>query len=560
MENADTMAHRFSRMPILSIIGLATGIATALLIALFRWLIELPQWGLSVAGIADNLSALPNIWRFMLPVAGALLLWAIWSRESTDSRRVGITHLHEHLSYKHRPLPMRNLLNQLIGAAVTLGCGHPVGREGPGVHLGAAISSQLGERVGVGASHQRLLIGCGSAAAIAALFNLPLAGILFAMEVILLEYSITGFVAVIVAAVSADTLTQILFSHASHPELIAEPIKMSQELPLLLLMTLAISLLAFFFQEIQVRTAKHRAPLLQRMLIAGLLVGSVALVFPQVLLPVHLTTLGSIGGSFDQFQMLGLLACYLLLTPVILGLGVPGGVIGPALAAGALIGALLAGVSDQMQIDADVSNYALIGMAAMMSAIIHAPLAALVAVFEWSSSSHILTAAMLVIVGSELMIRSGLKRRSIFERMLSLQGLSRNTQVYRRVMMNASITEVMNRNFALNRPDLDETAQNTLAGQHCWIIRQTDSSFSLSRGWQPITDSTDSGVPKWEFPDDMSSNWVNASTSSDKANLLQVLDIMREKETAILVVLNKGKPVGVISHAAIQDYYARHSD
>lgn len=560
MQNADAMAHRFSRMPILSIIGLATGVATALLIALFRWLIELPQWGLGVANIADSLSELPNIWRFMLPVLGALLLWAIWSRQATDDRRVGITHLHEHLSYKHRPLPLRNLCNQLIGAAVTLGCGHPVGREGPGVHLGAAISSQLGERVGVGASHQRLLIGCGSAAAIAALFNLPLAGILFAMEVILLEYSIIGFVAVIVAAVSANTLTQILFSHVSHPEILAEPIKMSQELPLLLLMTLAIGLLSFLFQELQVRTAQRRAPLLKRMLFAGLLVGSVALVFPEVLLPVHLTTLGSISGSFDQLQMIGLLACYLILTPIILGLGVPGGVIGPALAAGGLIGALLAGYADQMQIDADMSNYALIGMAAMMSAVIHAPLAALVAVFEWSSSSHILTAAMLVIVGSELLMRSAFKRRSIFERMLSLQGLSRNTQIYRRVMMNASITEVMSRNFALNRPDLDETAQKTIAGQHSWIVRQEGSVFSLSRGGQPLNDDLAPAVPGWEFPDESPSNWIGASAIKDKSNLLQTLDLMREKETAFLVVLSKGKPVGVVTHAGIQAYYARHSD
>jgi len=146
MQTADNQIQRYQKLPMLSLIGLATGVVTALLIALFRWLIEIPELGISIAGLAESLSQLPPVWRVILPMAGALLLWVVWQRQPTDTRRVGITHLHEHLSYQHSALPLRNLLNQLIGAALTLGTGHPVGREGPGVHLGAAISSLLGER------------------------------------------------------------------------------------------------------------------------------------------------------------------------------------------------------------------------------------------------------------------------------------------------------------------------------------------------------------------------------------------------------------------------------
>jgi len=261
MQPVDSQIQRYQKLPMLSLIGLATGVVSALLIGLFRWLIELPELGLSISGVADNLTELPAIWRFVLPLCGALLLWAIWQRQPTDFRRVGITHLHEHLSYKHSALPLPNLLNQLLGAALTLGTGHPVGREGPGVHLGAAISSLLGERFEIPASQQRLLIGCGASAAIAALFGLPLAGILFAMEVVLLEYSITGFIAVIVAAVVADQLTESLFVETVHPHLFADSINFSQELPLLLLLTIGISLSSLLFQELQVRVASRRSPL-----------------------------------------------------------------------------------------------------------------------------------------------------------------------------------------------------------------------------------------------------------------------------------------------------------
>lgn len=560
MQPADSQIQRYEKLPVLSLIGLATGLVTALLIGLFRWLIELPELGLSVSGLADNLTQLPAIWRFLLPIVGALLLWSIWQRQPTDYRRVGITHLHEHLSYKHSALPLPNLINQLVGAALTLGTGHPVGREGPGVHLGAAISSLLGERFEVQASQQRLLIGCGSAAAIAALFGLPLAGILFAMEVVLLEYSITGFIAVIVAAVVADQLTETLFVETVHPHLFAETINFSQEIPLLLLLTLAISLGSLFFQELQVRVATRRSPLLGRMMMAGGLVGAVALVLPEILIPVHISMLGAINESFTLQQMLALLACYLVVTPIILGLGVPGGVIGPAMAAGGLLGAVIASVSDQMQITTEISNYALIGMAAMMSAIIHAPLAALVAVFEWSSSSHILTAAMMVIVGSELMMRAVFKRKSIFERMLSLQGMSRNTLAYRRIMMSIGVDEVMSRSFSLVSQDLSDAQQHELLVENHWLLQRVEGRLQLARGMKPLEHEGDAKIEQAEVPLETRAHWRLVASIRDRSNLLQALDLMNEKESSALIVTQRGIPVGVVTDAAIQAKFAAHEE
>ena len=561
MQNSTLQIQRFKQLPMLTLMGLATGIVTAVLIAIFNWLIELPGLTFNLAGLAENLTELPIFWRFSLPIIGSVLLWLIWSRQESHYRRVGITHLHEHLSYKHTALPLPNLLNQLIGAALTLGTGHPVGREGPAVHLGAAISSLLGDRFDMPASQQRLLIGCGAAAAISALFGLPLAGILFAMEVVLLEYTITGFIAVIVAAVSADRLTQTLFNEAVHPTaLLAEPVNFSQEIPLLLLLTLAVGLLAFMFQELQCRTAKLRGNLLRRMLIAGVLVGSVASFFPQILLPVHLSTLGAINELFSLPQMLIFLACYLLVTPLILGLGIPGGVIGPALAAGGMLGAILASLGPALQIQTEVSNYALIGMAAMMSAIIHAPLAALVAVFEWSSSSHILTAAMLVIAGSELLMRGVFHRPSIFERMLTLQGQSRNTRAYRRILMSVGVTDVMSTHFSIATDELTDEEEQLLASRNTWLLRHVDGQLELARGWAPPEHDAEEALSAVQLPLNGPGQWHPVAQIKERANLLQALDLMQEQETSLLVVTQRGNPVGVLSHAAVQAQFAAHED
>jgi CBS domain-containing protein len=153
--------------------------------------------------------------------------------------------------------------------------------------------------------------------------------------------------------------------------------------------------------------------------------------------------LSTLDQAYAEQGLYLLLLFYLFIPPLVIGLGIPGGMIGPSLTLGALIGSILGYQLVGTGFEIDQASLSLIAMAAMLSAVIHAPLAALLAVFELSGNVHTLTLALTVIVLSDLIMRSLFKRPSIFERLLMLQGVSRNTQIYRRVMTSHSVKELM---------------------------------------------------------------------------------------------------------------------
>ena len=561
-EQDQSFRQRYRRLPELILLGLGTGLITALLIVLFRWLLELPE--ILLAGFTNtaSLAELPSHWRFIIPLSGAVLLWAYWRRQPSDSRRVGITHIHERLSHHHGDLPMRNLINQLIGAALSLGTGQPVGREGPAVHLGAALSSWLGSRLGLPSSMQRLLVGCGSAAAIAALFNLPLAGILFAMEVVLLGYNLIGFTAIIISAVSADFVTQMILGKPESIILVTDQLALYLELPLLLLLSLLIASGGWIFQQTQIFcVGLTQLSLSSRLLIAGTLVGLVAQIFPEVLTPVHTVTLDTLSGNLALSQLFGYTLVYLCLTPIVLGLGIPGGVIGPALALGALLGALISWLFNVLGATTELSVYALIGMAAMMSAVIHAPLAALIAVFELSSDTHTLGAAMLVIVGSDLIMRAGFGKPSIFERLLASQGLSLNTRLFRRVMMSTNVQEVIRRSLIQFNPNSHKISFRLQVAQVEWVVRQKDQNFFLLKGGRLDQTSEMKDIEAWK--DEIDSEelpWSAVRTLSSKASLLQALELMAEAKSNIVLVVKRGKPIGLLTEGDIRRFFQERAE
>jgi CIC family chloride channel protein len=124
---------------------------------------------------------------------------------------MGVIHVMERLAYQEGYLPAKQAMMQFIGGAIAIISGHSVGREGPSIHLGSAAASLLGQWLRLPNNSIRTLVACGASAAIAASFNAPLAGVIFAMEVVKMEYTISGFTPVILAAVSATVLNRLVF-------------------------------------------------------------------------------------------------------------------------------------------------------------------------------------------------------------------------------------------------------------------------------------------------------------------------------------------------------------
>ena len=199
-------------LPQLTLLGILVGCATGILIIIFRYIIE-TSLSLMLAGDNEDFEQLDYFWRFALPTSGALLLAIGMHFLKHKDRNVSMGHVLERLHNFQGRMPATNLVIQFIGGAISLISGQSVGREGPAIHLGASASSLIGQKLNLPNNSLSTLVGCGVAAAIAASFDTPVAGVIFAMEVVLMSYSITGFIPIMMAAVCGTLISRATFGN-----------------------------------------------------------------------------------------------------------------------------------------------------------------------------------------------------------------------------------------------------------------------------------------------------------------------------------------------------------
>ena len=219
-----------------SLLGIIGGIASALAVLTFELaIVELGAlW--RVDDGAEGFEVLPPWLLFSLPAGGAVALGLVYAALRPDDRETGIVHVLSRMHSHYSVLPLRNALVQFCGGAFALASGQSGGREGPGVHLGGAANSLLGQWLGLPNNSLRVLIACGTAGGIAAVFHTPLAGVIFAMEVIVAEYTVAGFIPVMLAAVSATTVSKALIADSVLFRLPPLELHSLLELPMIMLL------------------------------------------------------------------------------------------------------------------------------------------------------------------------------------------------------------------------------------------------------------------------------------------------------------------------------------
>lgn len=558
-------------IPQLTLIGVIVGLATGLVMIAFRMLIEAPlsQW---FNGQPDNFESLPFWLRFALPVLGALVLAAIWVRLPLMSRRVGVTHVIEQLNNNSGRMPAGNILVQFFSAALALITGQSVGREGPAIHLGAGVASILGQRVNLPNHSMQTLVGCGVAAAIAASFNTPIAGVIFSMEVILMEYTLAGFIPIIAAATSATLVSRLVYG--SSPAFLMPPVEMASlsEIPWLILAGIALgSCAALFNRLIRAFLRYQYLSIWARFGLAGLATGLLAMVVPEVMGTGYDTVTDAINGQLAIATLVVILSAKILATSVAVGLGMPAGLIGPTFVMGACLGGLFGIVIEQADwLDSSGSAfYALMGMGAMMSAVLQAPLAALMAVMELTSNSQIIFPAMLTVIIANLTSQHFFKQPSIFSSILAAQGLSSRTTPVAKAMRGISALRMAKINLPIIPAQTHSNKLDVLLEQHEQIIIQSTEEphhYLVSREYlQHKLDEirsvqTDTGA---EEAEDISLNlqdWLQPSQmliwQPSHVNLEQVLRSIQGKEAAgvVLAISPNSPPEGIISTEQLLNY------
>ena len=387
-------------LPQLCVLGLVSGVITGAVMVAFRLLLEAGAVLYMPEGDPEAFEGLSPWLRALLPIVAVTLIGLLLYRQRSAARKLGVSHVIERLTYHQGRFPLRNWLNQWwVGVVSVLG-GLSAGREGPAIHLGAAASSGLGLKLRLPNNSLRVLVACGTAAGISASFNTPIAGVIFAMEVVMMEYTLMSFMPVILASTMGALVAQVMYGNAPAFRIPEVALGSLMNLPWIVVIGLVIGLMAGLFIHISRSQRLQTLPLWLRLGVVGVGTGVLAWWFPEIQGIGYDSVAAALNNQLAINVLLALMVAKLLITAITVAGGVPIGIIGPVLVAGAATGALGGMLGGWLWPEkaADPGIYAMLGMAAMMGAVLQAPLAALMALLELTHTPTIMLPGMLVVV------------------------------------------------------------------------------------------------------------------------------------------------------------------
>lgn len=428
------------------LVAIACGIAGAFGAVVFRLLIRLFQ-GLFFGGLEGVSAVLEEglladagdpreiaqtlKWYVLLiiPALGGLIVGPLIYFFAREAKGHGVPEVMEAVALRGGVIRPRIVAVKTIASAISIGSGGSVGREGPIVQIASAIASAIGQLLQVPARQMRTIVGCGAAAGIAATFNAPIAGALFAVEVIVGDFAVTQFSPIVISAVVATVTSRYMLGN--HAAFVVPEFELQG--PLELIPCMIVGVLAgvigtafvkmlYFTDDLFERSP---TPGWSRAAVGGLMIGGAGIFFPHVL-GVGYSTIGdALAGNLSMTMLGVLLGVKMLATSITIGSGGSGGIFAPSLFLGAMTGGLFGKMLQQwypLQ-TSESGAYALITMGAMVAATTHAPLSAILIIFELTQTIDIIPPVMAACVLSS-MVAMALSRDSIYTTKLSRRGIN----------------------------------------------------------------------------------------------------------------------------------------
>ena len=347
-----------------------------------------------------------GIWFVVLaPVVGGLVYGPLIARFAREAKGHGVPEVMLAVSENGGRIRPRVAAVKALASAICIGSGGSVGREGPIVQIGSALGSTVGQVLRLPESRLRLLVACGAAGGISATFNAPIAGVFFALELILRDFEVESFGVVVLSSVVADVIGRAAFG--SQPFLALPTFQQQSQWEYVLYVGLGVSAAVLGTLFIRVLygledVADHvwTGPEWLRPAVGGLLLGSLLLVLPQ-LYGVGYPVLGhAVSGGYAVWFLIGLLAGKLVATSLTIAIGGSGGVFAPSLFMGAMLGTAygdaVSGVAPHLA--GPAGAYGLVGMGAVFAGAARAPITAVLIIFELTGDYHIILPLMVAVV------------------------------------------------------------------------------------------------------------------------------------------------------------------
>ena len=427
----------------------ATGALTGGATIAFVELLNVVQW-LAIGSTDLPLRIIPTLhWYHVLlvPAVGGLVVGPLVHLLAPEAEGHGVPEVIEAVMLGGGRIRRRVAAAKSVASAVTIGTGGSVGREGPIVQIGAAVGSALGQFLSLPAEQLKTLTTCGAAAGIAAVFNAPIAGAFFALEVIAGNFAMPAFGPVILSSVMATVVSRAYFG--DHPAFIVQPYHLESviEIPAYVGLGVACGLVAAVFvwamDRFESLAPRVPVPKMWRPAAGGLVLGVLVLVLPNLYGVGYATMDGALSGRLPWPLLAVLVPLKIMATSLTLASGGSGGVFLPSLyigsVAGGLYGVCVHGLLGQLS--AGSGAYALVGMAGVLAAATNSPITAMILLFEVSGDYQIILPVMIVATLATMVART-LKEDSLYTLKLSRQGIA----LHRRediIMRTHTVREIM---------------------------------------------------------------------------------------------------------------------
>jgi chloride channel protein, CIC family len=454
-------------------------------------------FGFSSARVHSMAALLPWWHILLVTTAGGLVVGLMVRFLMPGGRPEGVADVVAASALRGGRMPLGNGLWAAAISAVSIGTGASVGREGPVVHLGATLSSFVAEKLHLGRSLSRTLLGCGVATAVAASFNAPIAGVFFALEVVIGHYALSAFAPVVIASVTGTVLSRIHFGDFPAFIVPAGDLTSFLEFPAFALLGLASAAVAIIFMRSIVVASevadRTRMPTWLRPAAGGLLIGCIALEFPQVLGVGYEATDMALNAHLSLQFMIVLLVVKIAATAIALGCGFGGGVFSPSLFIGAMTGGTFGVIATSVfpELSSGHSAYTLVGMGAVSGAVLGAPISTILIVFELTGNYAITVAVMVATVLASLITRY-VFGHSYFSWQLHIRGISLEGAREQRLLQSIRVNEIMRDDYvAVDPADPMERVRAQLMKSHFGTLFVVDRDGVL-HGTINLSDLSDS--------------------------------------------------------------------
>ena len=334
--------------------------------------------------------------------------------------------------------------------ALSIGFGASVGREGPAVHIGAALSGWLAGSLNLNRSVSRTLLGCGAAAAVAASFNAPIAGALFASEVVIGHYALSAFAPIVISSVTATAISRFYFGDFPAFIIHEHVIQSLWEFPVFIVFGVVAGIVAMGFMKSIMLSSnvadKLPFPEFLKPGIGGAIIGCIALWFPQVLGIGYGTTEAAVMVSFSLGLLVYICIAKIIATAISIGFGFGGGVFSPALVIGAMLGGAYGTVFTDWfpDLSTGIGAYTILGMGALAAAVLGAPISTALVIFEMTND-YALTLALMITVVISSMITRQFHGGSFFSWQLERRGLDLRDGLEVALLRNLRLQSVLSK-------------------------------------------------------------------------------------------------------------------